>query len=146
MANINQTEHGKQIRLRIQQAIIEYTQQHGYSPTFQEIGDMVGLSSKANISAHIIIMLDTGMLETDAELPGTPRAMRVPGYKFVKEEDAQRLTPKEVTPYAPSCDPSDQQIIDCPSCGETYWTEDWGTLNFCPNCGQAFIVKEEKGE
>lgn len=61
-------------------------------------------------------------------------------------EAIQRLIPKEVTPYAPSCDPSDTQIIDCPSCGNTYWSEDWGNLNFCPNCGQAIKVQEEKEE
>lgn len=58
----------------------------------------------------------------------------------------QRATPVEVVPYASSYDPSDQQIIDCPSCKQTYWSEDWGTLNFCPNCGQAFKVKEADHE
>lgn len=55
----------------------------------------------------------------------------------------EKSMPVEVTPYASSCDPSDMDIIDCPKCGETYWSEDWGTLNYCPNCGQAIKVKEE---
>lgn len=55
----------------------------------------------------------------------------------------ERNIPKEVTPYASAGDPSSMDIIDCPSCGETYFSEDWGTFNFCPNCGQAIKVKEE---
>lgn len=143
----NNTINGMQIRQKMLQAITEYIQQHGYPPTIREIGDMVGRSSAGGIKHQLDKMLAKGQIETDVEPGmGSPRAIRVPGYVFVKEEVAKRLTPQEVTPYAPSYDPSDNEIIDCPSCKHTYWSEDWGTINFCPNCGQAFTIKEKKNE
>lgn len=69
----------------ILQAIISYIQKHGYSPTTREIGDAVGLSSPSSVHLHLKQMLERGMLETDAGF-SSPRAIRVPGYKFTKEE------------------------------------------------------------
>ena len=143
MAN-NTIANGMQIRQKMLHAITEYIQQHGYPPTIREIGDMVGRSSTGGIKHQLDKMLAKGQIETDVEPGmGSPRAIRVPGYVFVKEEVAKRLTPQEVTPYAPSYDPSDEPIIECPSCKNAYWTGAWGTVNFCAHCGQAFIVKEE---
>lgn len=139
MKNNDLIKHGQQVREKILQAIIGYIQQHGYPPTMDEIGEMVGLKSKASIKSHLDRMHASGMIETDAA-PGSPRAIRVPGYKFVKDEVIARLTPVEVVPYAPSYDPSDTQIIDCPNCKGTYYAEDWGTINFCPKCGQALEI------
>lgn len=64
--------------------IISYIQEHGYYPSYDEIGEGVGLRSKSSVNRHIHKMLETGMLETDAEW-SSARALRVPGYKFVKE-------------------------------------------------------------
>ena len=137
---------GEQLRAKMLHAITEYIKQHGYAPSYREIAVAVGRKSNSTIHLQVKKMLDDGLIETDIDpdVIGAPRAFRVPGYKFVKAEDAERLTPKEVTPYATGGDPSDQQIIDCPTCGHTYWAEDWGTINFCPNCGQALNVKEVK--
>lgn len=75
--------HGKKVREEIRQAIIDYIKQHGYSPSVREIGKAVGLKSTSAVQNHLNRMFAEGMLETDAKI-GTPRAIRVPGYKFVK--------------------------------------------------------------
>lgn len=76
-------EQGNYARKRIVTFIVRYLEEHGYPPTVSEIGDGVGLSSKSAVHAHLKKMIFDGVLETDAP-PGTPRAIRVPGYRFVK--------------------------------------------------------------
>lgn len=66
--------------------IIQYTQDHGYPPSYREIGASVGLRSTSSVKAHIDKMLIDGMLETDAAEGCMPRALRVPGYRFMKED------------------------------------------------------------
>lgn len=78
---------GDRTREEIKEFIVQYIKDHGYSPTFQEIGDAVGLCSKSSVSSHIKKMLEAGMIEKDAE-SGTPRAIRIPGYHFA--EDGKR--------------------------------------------------------
>lgn len=77
-------KHGNCIRERILQVVIEYIQEHGYPPTVREIGGMVGLKSTSSVQNHLKKMFENGMLETDNEF-SQPRAIMVPGYKFVKE-------------------------------------------------------------
>lgn len=74
---------GDERREQIRDFIIKYNQEHGYGPTFAEIGKGVYISSSASIQNHIYVMLGNGMLETDAEI-GASRALRVPGYAYVK--------------------------------------------------------------
>lgn len=71
-----------EVRENIKKAIINYLLEHGYAPSYKEIGDMVGLKSKSNVNHYIKKMLEDGQLETDSEY--SPRAIRVPGYNFVK--------------------------------------------------------------
>lgn len=63
--------------------IIDFIQEHGYPPTVEEIGDIVGFKSKNTTWNHLKQMFSAGMLETDH--PGCARAIRVPGYIYVKE-------------------------------------------------------------
>lgn len=77
-------KHGQKVREQIRQYIINYIQQHGYTPTVREIGEAMELKSTSSVKRHLDRMFADGMLETDAQA-GTPRAIRVPGYKFVKE-------------------------------------------------------------
>lgn len=84
MAYKDAVEHGENIRDRILNAIIGYVKEHGYSPSVREIGEMVGLKSTSSVQTHLKKMMDSGMLETDAEF-STPRAIRIPGYEFVKK-------------------------------------------------------------
>lgn len=75
---------GELRRVKILEFIKVYIKKYGYSPSYEEIGEGVGLKSKSSVYTHIKKMLDIGMLETDAE--DSPRALRVPGCKFVWEE------------------------------------------------------------
>lgn len=75
--------HGEEVREKILEAVVSYIKEHGYSPSVREIGDMVGLKSTSSVQNHITKMLKNGMLETDCGV-GTARAIRVPGYRFVK--------------------------------------------------------------
>lgn len=81
--NQKNIERGIGIRIAIREFVIAYITEHGYSPSVREIGDGVGLKSSSTVRAHLIKMFETGELETDAGI-GIPRAIRVPGYKFVK--------------------------------------------------------------
>lgn len=94
MANETTKQQGKKTRERILHAIISYIEEHGYPPSYREIGRMVGLKSNSTIHTQIKIMLAHGMIESDAEEGCSPRAIRVPGYTFVKKADIERLTPK----------------------------------------------------
>ena len=44
---------------------------------------MNGLKSTSSVHHHMKVLLEEGKIETDAGL-GVPRAIRIPGYKFVK--------------------------------------------------------------
>lgn len=79
-------ESGKKTREKIYIAIVSYIEQHGYPPTNREIGRMVGYRSTSSVQEQLDTMKELGMIETDAGL-GASRAIRVPGYKFVKEVD-----------------------------------------------------------
>ena len=69
---------------KILEVIVQYIQKHGYSPTTREIGDGVGLKSTATVHLRLKKMLELGMIESDDNF-GSPRAIRVPGYEFVKK-------------------------------------------------------------
>lgn len=91
MAGKTTIEQGKEVREKILAYIISYIGQHGYPPTVREIGAGVGLKSTSSVQSHLLRMFSDGMLETDNNL-GTPRAIRVPGYRFVKEvKDATNI-------------------------------------------------------
>lgn len=65
--------------------IIGFIEKHGYPPTVEEIGIAVGYRSKCTTWFHLQQMLDAGIIETDN--PSSPRAIRVPGYVFMKKAD-----------------------------------------------------------
>jgi repressor LexA len=71
-------------REKILNYIVSYIQNHGYSPSNREIGAGVGLKSVSSVSYHLKSLFDLGILESDAEF-GSPRAIRVKGWKFTKE-------------------------------------------------------------
>lgn len=55
--------------------IREYSEKHGYAPTYDEIGEEVKLYSKSSVRNHIQKLLKFGKIETDH--PGSPRAIRI---------------------------------------------------------------------
>lgn len=68
----------------ILEAIVGFIQEHQYPPTIEEIGEMVGLSSKNTVYSHLEKMFERGILERD-EIRRGARALRVPGYEFVRK-------------------------------------------------------------
>ncbi|MEE1255566.1 MAG: hypothetical protein UHN47_03520 [Lachnospiraceae bacterium] len=70
------------------QTIIEYIQKHGYSPSIREIGELAGIRSTATVQYYIDELMKIGLLATDAK-PGTPRAIRVVGYQYVKITESE---------------------------------------------------------
>lgn len=74
------------------QAVKTYIEKHCYAPTIREIGIIAGISSTCTVHRYLQILLYKGRLETDAKT-GEPiaRALRIPGYKMVKESDTQKL-------------------------------------------------------
>lgn len=81
-------EQGRQKREEILASIVGYINRYGYPPTVREIGELVGLKSPSTIQMHLTKMFKEGMLETD-ELSSS-RAIRVPGYRFVKVKEVQQ--------------------------------------------------------
>lgn len=79
------SERGVWIREKILTVIIEYIQINGYPPTVREIGDWVGLASTSSVYTHLQKMDALGMIVLGDSC--SPRAIRVPGYKFVKEDN-----------------------------------------------------------
>lgn len=68
----------------ILEVIIQYIEKNQYPPTVREIGKLTGLKSTASVQRHLKNMLNKGLIESGNI--GVPRAIRVPGYKFVKKE------------------------------------------------------------
>lgn len=81
--NKSSKQQGEETRTKILDSIVSYIKEHGYSPTVREICDMTGLKSTASVQNHLVRMLKDGTIETDCGI-GASRAIRVPGYKFVK--------------------------------------------------------------
>ena len=79
----------KNTRIKIYDYIVDYLEKHGYPPSICEIADGTGVKSTSTVHHHICMMFKLGVLETDAP-PGTPRAIRVPGYRFVRGETNER--------------------------------------------------------
>lgn len=75
-------ERRKAQRTDILSFIKQYIKKHGYSPSVMEIGHAMGYKSTSSIKSQLDTMIALGMIETDA--PGTARAIRVPGMKFVE--------------------------------------------------------------
>lgn len=84
---MNNKKHGEQVRQKILDYIIEFIKEHGYPPSRREICDGIGLKSTSSVQSHMERMIDQGIIEVDADY--SPRAIRVPGYKFVRDNDGK---------------------------------------------------------
>lgn len=71
------------INEKILKFIIDYITLHGYSPSVREICAGLYISSTSTVHNYLEKMLEAGMIESDSERR-SPRAIRVPGYKFVR--------------------------------------------------------------
>ena len=61
--------------LDILEFIKSYITQHGYAPSYKEIGEGVKLKSKCTVYSHVQKLIAFGEIETDH--PGSPRAIRL---------------------------------------------------------------------
>lgn len=77
---------GNKTKEKIKTFIIHYIEKHGYPPTVREISEGTGLKSTSSVYTYLTKLITDGELETDAGI-GSARAIRVPGYIFVKVED-----------------------------------------------------------
>ena len=67
--------------------IVEYMTVNGFCPSMREIQAYMGYSSTACVYAILHTLEDKGVIELPIE--GAPRAIRVVGMKFVREEDVK---------------------------------------------------------
>ena len=82
--NVNTKKHGQTVRENMLSCIISHIEIKGYAPTVRELCEMTGLKSTSTVHSHLARMNDLGMIEIEMD---KPRAIRVPGYKFVKESE-----------------------------------------------------------
>ena len=75
---------GTEVRKKMLDCIISYIEEKGYAPSVRELGEMVGLKSTSSIHAHLLKMNEEGVIVSEID---KPRAIKVVGYKFVKESD-----------------------------------------------------------
>lgn len=68
---------------QIYEFIVAYIQENLYPPTIREIGDNVGLASTSSVYEHLKSLERKGYIEVKEN---SPRAIKVKGYKFVKED------------------------------------------------------------
>lgn len=68
---------------KVLNAIVDYISEHQYQPSVRELCGLTGLRSTSSINKYVTKLLEEGKLETDCGI-GCSRALRVPGYKFVK--------------------------------------------------------------
>lgn len=58
------------------EAIKQYHKEHGYMPSYREIGDMIGVSSSNSVYDRMQRLYASGLIETDMEF-NCPRAFRL---------------------------------------------------------------------
>lgn len=67
--------------------IKEYVEEHGYAPSIREMMEGLGYASTSTIHGKLTRLYTLGLIETDYE--GSPRAIRLKGYKLVKVETGE---------------------------------------------------------
>lgn len=79
-------------QLRILEAITEFIDEHGYSPSVREICDAVGLSSTATVHSHLQRLRELGYLERDG---GRMRTLKVVGQPNSRSAGVSEFDPGE---------------------------------------------------
>ena len=87
----HQEKRGIRTRNRIMNAILAFIEEHQYFPCYREIGEMTGIKSVSTVHCQVVKLIQEGRLETDTK-PIQPRAIRVPGYQYVKTGSAATET------------------------------------------------------
>lgn len=71
---------------RVYEFIVKFTIEHLYPPTFLEIGQGVGLASKASVSEYVHLLANEGKIKL--ENSGQLRCIKLVGYQLTKIGDA----------------------------------------------------------
>ncbi len=66
---------GETTRSRMIEFIKSYHNEHGYMPSYREIGEGIGLYSLDSVHHHMEILFEFGVLESEHQ--GFPRAYRL---------------------------------------------------------------------
>ena len=80
----NSKSRGNKVRQKMLDCIIKHIEEKGQAPSVRELCEMVGLKSTSSVHAHLLRMNDDGLIVSEMD---KPRAIKVVGYKFVKESD-----------------------------------------------------------
>ena len=75
---------GNKVRQKMLDCIIKHIEEKGYAPSVRELCEMVSLKSTSSVHSHLLRMNDDGLIVSEMD---KPRAIKVVGYKFVKESD-----------------------------------------------------------
>jgi SOS-response transcriptional repressor LexA len=67
--------HGRDVREQIVDFVVEYMQEHGWSPSYEEISEALGIRNRSTIFKHLHIL----ERENRIVLGGGPRQIRVVG-------------------------------------------------------------------
>ena len=100
---------------KIYNYIVTYIQKHGYAPSYREIADEVDVASTSTVHAYLQELFEYGLLEKDCE-KNVPRAIRVPGYEFVRKEKGKRDQGSLRCDILNSLCPFFQEQIPCEEC------------------------------
>ena len=72
-------EQGQAARDDIYRFLVKYFEQHGYAPSYEEIGEGTGLA-KCTVQRHMRQLEMDSLIAT--EHPGISRAYRLTGYRY----------------------------------------------------------------
>jgi repressor LexA len=67
-------KHGKNLRSEVLEFMESFVDDNGYPPTFEEIMEAVGLSSKSHVDYYLVALEEAGAIE---RTPRTPRGLRL---------------------------------------------------------------------
>lgn len=102
----------------VKQMIVRYFHEHGYAPSYREIGDELGIKSTSNVSDWLSKLFIDNTIISDAP-EGTPRAFRLCA-------DWHEYFTEMTRGYVcTACEhPNDEMTAYCPYCGSkmaNYW-------------------------
>lgn len=72
-------------RKAIYDFLVAYLNEQGFPPSVYEIKEATGIKSTSSVHFHLQTMADMGIIELP--FPGSARAIRIPGYQFVRRND-----------------------------------------------------------
>lgn len=72
-------------RKAIYDFLVEYLTEQGFPPSVEEIKEATGMKSTSSVHFHLRTMADMGIIKLP--FPGAARAIRIPGYQFVRRNN-----------------------------------------------------------